>query len=150
MAINPNLSSSPPKGTSDNMVKDVLLPASIILVVIFAGIATGWKVSNFSGIGRKPIAATGETSTNKGEEVGSKDTQTFKDEADGLLEEGGIDGEGTHHLVRDGGPSKNVYLTSSVVDLDEFVGEKVHVWGETFDGEKAGWLMDVGRIKIAE
>jgi hypothetical protein len=66
------------------------------------------------------------------------------------LEEGGIDGEGTHHLVRDGGPSKSVYLTSTVIDLDSFAGKKVKVWGETISARKAGWLMDVGKIKIIE
>jgi hypothetical protein len=30
------------------------------------------------------------------------------------------------------------------------VGKKVQVWGETFKGQKAGWLMDVGRIKALE
>jgi hypothetical protein len=26
----------------------------------------------------------------------------------------------------------------------------VKVWGETFKGQKAGWLMDVGRVKVME
>ena len=27
---------------------------------------------------------------------------------------------------------------------------EVQIWGETFKGQKAGWLMDVGRIKVIE
>ncbi len=81
---------------------------------------------------------------------GSNDEKTFRDHAIGVLRRGGIDGEGSHHLVRPGGPSKNVYLTSSVVDLDLFEGDKVEVWGETFGAKKAGWLMDVGRVKVLQ
>ena len=61
-----------------------------------------------------------------------------------------VNGEGTHKLIRDGGPSQTVYLISSVIDMSEFVGKKVQVWGETIDAQKAGWLMDVGRVKILE
>ncbi len=85
-----------------------------------------------------------------GQVFGSSDEKTFRDHAVGVLKKGGIDGEGSHHLVRPGGPSKNVYLTSSVVDLDLFDGAKVEVWGETFGAKKAGWLMDVGRIKVLD
>lgn len=130
-----------------NFVKDILLPALIILAVIVAGVATGWGLSgrDLIGAGQKGVGKI-----EPGREIGSKDEQTFRDKAEGVLEEGGADGEGTHHLVRSGGPSQNVYLTSSVVDLGDFVGKKVEVWGETFKGEKAGWLMDVGRIKVLE
>lgn len=78
------------------------------------------------------------------------DAETFKDETEGILQEGGVDGEGSHHLVRPGGDSQTVYVTSSVVDLDLFVGHKIQVWGETFNAKAAGWLMDVGRIKVLE
>lgn len=132
---------------AQNFVKDILLPALIILAVIVAGVATGWRLSgrDLIGAGQKGVGKI-----EPGREIGSKDEQTFRDKAEGVLEEGGTDGEGTHHLVRSGGPSQNVYLTSSVVDLGDFVGKKVEVWGETFKGEKAGWLMDVGRIKVLE
>lgn len=132
---------------AQNFVKDILLPALIILAVIVAGLATGWGLSSrdLIGAGQKGVGKI-----EPGREIGSKDEQTFRDKAEGVLEEGGTGGEGTHHLVRSGGPSQNVYLTSSVIDLDELVGKKVEVWGETFKGEKAGWLMDVGRIKVLE
>jgi len=116
------------------------------VVIILSGVLTGYLLARKGSIGSQPVSV-GEQ---KGKEVGSTDTQTFKDTAIGVLEAGGINGEGTHKLIREGGPSQTAYLTSSVVDLDQFIGKKVQVWGETFKGQKAGWLMDVGRIKIIE
>ena len=43
--------------------------------------------------------------------VGLADEETFSDSAEGILEEGGIDGEGSHHLTRGEDKSQNVYLT---------------------------------------
>lgn len=83
-------------------------------------------------------------------EVGVKDTTTFRDSAQGVIQKGGLNGDGTHQLVREGGPSQTAYLVSSIVDLDQFVGKKVEVWGETFKAQKAAWLMDVGRVRILE
>ena len=80
--------------------------------------------------------------------AGVLDKKTFKDNAEGILKEGGVDGEGNFHLERPGGTSQNAYLTSSTVDLSKYVGKKVKVWGQTFQGQKAGWLMDVGLIEI--
>jgi hypothetical protein len=77
-------------------------------------------------------------------------TQTFKDSATGVIQKGSINGEGTHILVRDGGPSQRASLTSSTVDLDLFVGKKVEVKGETNASTKTAWLLDVGNIKILE
>lgn len=79
---------------------------------------------------------------------GISDKKTFKDSAQGVLREGGIDGEGNFHLERPGGKSQNVYLTSSTVDLSLYLNKKVRVQGETFSAQKAGWLMDVGLVEI--
>ena len=118
-----------------------------VVLVILLGIGSGWLLS-----GKRKASSTREVpgveSTAK--EAGLADEATFRDSAEGSLEEGGIAGEGTHHLVRDGGPSQNVYLTSTVIDLQAFVGKKIKVWGETISGKKAGWLMDVGKIKVVE
>jgi len=83
-----------------------------------------------------------------GDVIGVNDTKTFKDEVKGVLDKGGFNGEGSHKLLRPGGASQTVYLTSSVVDLDEFVGHEVTINGQTFSGQKVGWLMDVGRVKV--
>ncbi len=91
------------------------------------------------------LAKTGQIKV--GDTFGSEDA-AFKDSAEGYLEAGGIDGEGSHKLLRPGGVSQTVYLTSSVTDLDKFIGMNVKVYGETYQGQKAGWLMDVGRVKV--
>lgn len=75
---------------------------------------------------------------------------TFKDSAIGTIEKGSINGVGTHILNRPGGADQRASLTSSVLDLDLFVGKKVEVKGETNSSSKTGWLMDVGSIKILE
>jgi len=83
-----------------------------------------------------------------GDIFGSPNEADFKDSAQGSLAVGGIGDDGSHRLIRPGGESQTVYLTSSVTDLDKFEGMEIEVWGETFAGKQAGWLMDVGRVKI--
>ena len=122
-----------------------LLIAGVILVIL-AGIGTGWFLSGARIAGKSTQSVPGAETGPK--EAGLADEKTFRDSAEGTLEEGGIAGEGTHHLVRDGGPSQNVYLTSTVIDLQSFAGKKVQIWGETISARKAGWLMDVGKIKV--
>lgn len=124
----------------------------ILVAVILVGAGAGFFLANFglkgaSLPGKVDVAPGAQV---KGNEAGVEDQKTYRDESEGTLEKGGIEGEGSHHLTREGGPSQNVYLTSSVVDLDDFVGKKVHVWGETNKGQKAGWLMDVGKIKVVQ
>lgn len=125
-------------------LKKIFIPILIVLV----GIVSGWFLSG------KSLAKVGNTSlseTNSNpSEVGISDEKTFRDSAEGILEEGGTGSDGTHHLTREGGPSQNVYLTSTVIDLQSFVGKKVKVWGETISALKAGWLMDVGKVRRLE
>jgi hypothetical protein len=136
------------------IVKNALLLFVLLLVL---GLGTGFVGALVMSGGGKTGAVTTSTGEvveegdlKKGTVVGSDDTKTFSDEASGTLVEGGIDGEGAYHLERPGGESQNVYMTSSVVDLAPMVGKKVKVWGKTFAGEKAGWLMDVGRVEVLE
>ena|SRR3989338_2933777 len=108
----------------------------------------------FGFITAKIQSSKGTTTQKNGVSIkkaeGISDKKTFKDQAEGILKEGGIDGEGNFHLVRPGGESQNVYLTSSTVDLSTYIGKKVRVWGETFKAEKAGWLMDVGLVELLQ
>lgn len=120
-----------------------------VVLVILAGVGTGWLLSGRGG-GSGPGSQTAPGAQSGAKEAGLADESTFKDSAEGVLEEGGVDGEGTHHLVRPGGASQNVYLTSTVIDLQSFVGKKVMVWGQTIAAQEAGWLMDVGKIKVVE
>ncbi len=128
-----------------------LKPLLIILGLVLAGTVTGYLLSSRGGgMGLSSPSQLAPGTELKGQEFGSKDTSAFPDSAVGILEKGGINGEGTHKLIREGGESQTAYLTSSLVDLDPLVGKKVEVWGETFKGQKAGWLMDVGRVKVLE
>ncbi len=126
----------------------------IILFVILAvlGIATGFVVSKVAGSSSiKVMGPNGKvetTTVSSGQIVGSPDEKTFKDNAEGTLKAGGVNGEGAYHLERPGGDSQTVYLTSSVIDLSSFVGKKVKVWGQTNTAQTAGWLMDVGRLQV--
>lgn len=141
-----------------DFVKGVLLPAVIILAVIFAGTGTGWVLAKggssaggaTGAVEEGDKVAPGAKVFEGGKEAGIDDEATFKDKAEGTLEEGGVNGEGTHKLIREGGPSKTAALTSSVIDLDEFIGKKVEVWGETNTSSKAAWFMDVGRVKVLD
>jgi len=123
----------------------------IFVAVVAAGLAAGYLLASLSA---NQQAKTQQTSTNssgnlqQGAVYGSDDTKTFKDMAEGVMTAGGIDGEGQFHLVRQGGDSQNVYMTSSLVDLSLFIGKKVRVWGQTQKAKTAGWLMDVGRVEV--
>jgi len=77
-------------------------------------------------------------------------SKAFKDTATGTIEKGSINGEGTHILNRPGGLSQRASLTSSVIDLDLFVGKNVEIKGETNASTKTSWLLDVGTIKIID
>lgn len=115
----------------------------LLFIVSILGGAAGFGISKLK---------VGTSSSSQSEKVAQKagiaDKKTFKDQAEGILKAGGVDGEGNFHLERPGGISQNVYLTSTTVDLSKYIGRKVRVWGETFQAEKAGWLMDVGLVEV--
>jgi len=118
---------------------------SYLGLAIFVGIVFGFLLTK---IPLKTSSRQALKSNDVQQKTGISDKKTFKDKAEGVLKEGGIDGEGNFHLERPGGPSQNVYLTSSAVDLSKYIGKKVRVWGKTFTGQKAGWLMDVGLVEV--
>src|SRR5438046_3186887 len=98
----------------------------VFIVLIVLGIGTGFLLSKKFNSPVSTTAGSKVMTTDNGKKsVGVSDTATFKDSATGTVQAGGSSGEGTHNLVRDGGPSQTVYLISSVVDLDQFVGKKV-------------------------
>lgn len=142
--------------TEEDMTKkSKKLLVIISLLAIAAGTATGfggYKLQNKTSANKKsekePVERIAEGTIQKGETFGINDPDTFKDTATGYLEKGGIEGEGSHQLLREGGPSRTVYLTSSVTDLDKLVGMEIKIWGETNKGQKAAWLMDVGLVEV--
>jgi hypothetical protein len=129
---------------------DHMKPTMIVVygVLVIFGIGTGLFLSKTL----TPKTAASQTSAGAmiktDKVVGSADAKTFKDSAIGTVQKGGLDGEGTHKLIREGGDSQTAYLVSSVVDLDTFVGKKVQVWGETMAAKKVSWLMDVGKVEL--
>lgn len=137
--------------------KSKLLPILIIVGVVI-GLGAGFFVAqkrlllakNEAGTAGGTQQLNSDTKIKVGDVFGSADEKTFRDQAEGILMPGGIDGEGSHHIERGDNESQWVYVTSSVVDLDLLVGDRVTVWGETNQGNKAGWLMDVGRLRVEE
>lgn len=121
-----------------------------LAVVALLGVGTGFTLGKQSAQSGKnvPLTQSKDGSAAKGKIFGSDDTKTFKDTAEGIVKKGGIEGEGQYHLERPGGESQNVYMTSSTVDLSEFINKKIKVWGQTQTAQKAGWLMDVGRVEV--
>ena len=115
-------------------------------LVVLVGVGTAWMISGRMTKGTSSVTGPGIKATST--EAGALDPKVKYDTAIGLLQTGGLNGEGTFHLVREGGVSKSVYLTSSVVDLGNFVGKKVEIWGQTLASKKVGWLMDVAKIKV--
>lgn len=148
-------SSSTNTGVITNQEKDSLMRApsklliALTIVAVLAGVGTGFGTFRLTNKATEQIVVVPTTKSviQTGDEFGSKDA-IFDTNAIGYVAEGGIDGEGSHRLLREGGETQTVYLTSSVTDLDVFVGMEVEVWGETFKGQKAGWFMDVGRVKV--
>lgn len=139
-----------------SVLKEVIAPALIILAIILAGGVSGYWLNNRKGLSSGPGQVKklmgGAELIEGPKEVGIKDASTFKDTSEGRLEMNNDTNisEGSHKLIRPGGTSKTAYLTSSAVDLNRFVGKCVQIWGETFAAQKAGWLMDVGRVKLLD
>lgn len=127
------------------------LPILIIALVVSAGVFSGLILSS-----RHKSQIQSQTKAVFSEETLSPEqkksfSQTFRDQAEGVVEKNSDlekYAQGTHKLIRPGGESQTAYLTSSVLDLDDFVGKKVKVYGETFGSSKVGWLMDVGKVEV--
>ncbi len=132
----------------DSLLSKKLL--AVVLLVAVLGVGTGYFLSKKGSVpGLNNLKGNvNPLNASKGKVVGSDDTKTFKDIAEGDLKTGGVEGEGQFHLERPGGKSQNVYLTSSIVDLSQYAGKKVKVWGQTQKAQYAGWLMDVGRLEV--
>ncbi len=154
---------TPDINTMEDQVMEPRKPTKLLPIIITIGIVLGLgsgfyfaqKQLLLAGGGATTMTGdtqelTSSTSVKVGDIFGSSDEKTFRDQAEGILMAGGIEGEGSHHLERGDNKSQWVYVTSSVVDLDLLVGTRVTIWGETNQGKKAGWLMDVGRLKVLE
>lgn len=118
----------------------------ILIASVFLGTFTGYTLA------KKPSSGFANALPVKpAPKNAQQDTRTFKDFAEGTLKVRPASKnpneyvEGSHILSREG--SYPVALTSSVVDLSQYEGKKVKVFGETQKALKEGWLMDVGRVE---
>ncbi len=160
--IDPDKPVTKPAFTSEPLTQEVsktpnkfFLPL-LVLVFLGLGVYSGILVKSSKTDGGALVGGSmsgiqadiPESGVKVGDIFGSPDEKAFDTTATGVLDKGGLNGEGTHKLVRPGGASQTVYLTSSVIDLDQLVNHQVTIWGETFKGQKTGWLMDVGRAKV--
>lgn len=126
-------------------------PTRLLLIVVIAsvilGTLTGYLLANKSPGGL--ISGGLSVTTAK---TPQSDTRTFRDFAEGVIKakpeptDPGEYTEGTHVLLREG--AVPVALTSSVVDLSQYEGKKVKIFGETQKALKEGWLMDVGKVEV--
>ncbi len=129
-----------------NQIFTAILVSSIVL-----GIGAGYILASGKTTGSLTTTTSdGKNTTSGAPKTAAQDKSTFRDFAEGTIEkrEAPKEGEyteGTHVLVRTG--AVPVALTSSVVDLSEYEGKKVVVYGETQKAIKAGWLMDVGLVE---
>lgn len=125
------------------------LPIIITIFVVASGIFSGLTLSSMSKSSK--IADSSIEEENLSPEQKQSFNQTFRDQAEGTIERNDdLDkyAQGTHKLIRPGGEDQTAYLTSSVLDLDEYNGKKVKVFGETFGSSQVGWLMDVGKVEV--
>lgn len=135
--------------SSSSSMKPLIIGVILAIVLGLGSGYVGAQMKNKTS-GSNAMGDTSGSNEKVQATAGIADKKTFTDKAEGILKEGGIEDEGSFHLERPGGTSQNVYLTSSTVDLSTYIGKKVRVWGKTFSGEKAGWLMDVGYVEVLQ
>lgn len=121
----------------------IKLLSGVVIAAVVLGVATGYILSQKErSQAVNPLLAP---------KTPGQDSRTFRDFAEGVIKlrpqssNLGEYVEGTHLLQREG--AVPVALTSSVVDLSQYEGKKVKVFGETQKAIKEGWLMDVGKIE---
>ena len=140
-------SSSPTKRIGNFSLNQIFL--AILVVSVLLGVSAGYLLSSSKNAGG--LASSTPSKSADSPKTAQQDKSTFKDFAEGTIQKKEASkkdnySEGTHILVRTG--AVPVTLTSSVVDLEEYEGKKVVVYGQTLSAVKAGWLMDVGLVEI--
>ncbi|MDO8429639.1 MAG: hypothetical protein Q7S88_03345 [Candidatus Daviesbacteria bacterium] len=119
---------------------------AVLVGAVILGSLTGLVLAK-SGSGGGSIASVVDSKP----QTALQDNRTFRDFAVGKVEKRPVSKnpneyiEGTHLLIREAG--NPVALTSSVIDLSEYEGKDVKVFGETQKALKEGWLMDVGKVE---
>ena len=94
-----------------------------VVAIVLLGIGTGWFLSPKGQGGNSGLSSSISVGEN---EAGILDESAFKgDVAEGMLKEEGINGEGTHHLEREGGKSQDVYIASTAIYFHAFFRNKI-------------------------
>lgn len=130
-------------------------PLKIFLIVLAAALVAGAGTGYILASGSSKGSTAGLPLSTTAPKSAQQDASTFKDFAEGVIQPkpSPTDGqdqysEGAYLLIRQG--AAPVALTSSVVDLSQYIGKKVKVYGETQQAIQAGWLMDVGRVDVEQ
>lgn len=140
---------------ADNLIKPLKNSSQTVkaVVAVFAltialGGVTGYLMAN-----KNPGGTTSPGNSSTPPKSAGQDTKTFRDFAEGVIKPKPASSneysEGTHLLQRANNPTP-VALTSSVVDLSQYEGKKVRVYGETQKAVTEGWLMDIGKVEIVK
>lgn len=124
----------------------------VLALSLLLGVGSGYLLANKSSkVGEVTVPDSAATTSQY--KNPQSDNKTFRDFAGGTIQKRPISknksdqyAEGSHILIRES--ATPVALTSSVVDLSEYEGKKVKVFGETQKAIKEGWLMDVGKVEV--
>ena len=144
-------SPAPLRVVPDKTKLSKILPYFVVAVIVALGIGTGLVTSSVQKAKAQNHQAVSLAEEELTPEQQQSFAQTFRDEAEGIIEKNDdfdTYAQGPWKLIRTGGESQTAYLTSSVMDLDEYIGKKVKVYGETFGSGQVSWLMDVGKVEV--
>ena len=133
-----------------NLPLSKLLPLLVIIVLVGAGIFSGLILSSRNKSQKLSATSAVDEGNLSTEQKQSFQTVT-RDSAEGVIEKNDKfeeTAQGQWKLIRPGGVTQTAYLTSSFLDLDQYVGKKVKVYGETLGSAKVGWLMDVAKVEV--
>lgn len=126
------------------------VPIIILLILIIAGVFSGLIFSSRSkNIAIQQSSIVDDANLNPEQKQAAQ--VVTRDSAEGTIEKNDDyeeTAQGQWKLIRAGGESQTAYLTSSYIDLDQFVGKKVKVFGETLGTDKVAWLMDVAKVEV--
>lgn len=128
------------------------LPVLFVILFVFAGVLTGLVLASRSKSKASTVSLPQEEENLNQTQKESLQIVT-RDQAEGVIEKNDKfedTAQGQWKLIRSGGESQTAYLTSSYLDLDEYVGKKVKVFGETLGTDKVGWLMDVAKVELVQ
>lgn len=128
------------KKMESNKDKSVIISTVVLAMVL--GIGSGMGLYNSDIFASNSNATEEQITENENIDV---DESMLQEQVFGTLNEGGVNGEGTHHIETEQG---KVALLSTSIYLDPFAGKQVTVWGLSVGSPNVDWLIDVAKIKV--